>query len=220
MARWRAVPTAVSTAVGALAFLASAGLAVVLGAGLHVWSGPTTPGALGGQAQPGSVSVTNRVGGVVTVQPPAPPQPHTGASAPGSTPSLPFIPFVPPTPVAAPPAAAPAVPPTTHPVTTPSPLQRGARHQPLTLRAFLHELRGARSTIDDLAGLRALRPSSSGPALRSDETARPGPHAHARGPHGKAHGKGHGHRHGAHHHHPDKGARHHGHPHHHAVDQD
>src|SRR5436190_21744030 len=40
MVRLRAVPSTVWTAVGALAVLASTGLGVVLGAGLHVWTGP------------------------------------------------------------------------------------------------------------------------------------------------------------------------------------
>jgi len=41
--RLRAVPSTVWTAVGALAFLASTGLAVVLGAGFHVWGGGQAP---------------------------------------------------------------------------------------------------------------------------------------------------------------------------------
>jgi hypothetical protein len=160
MARWRAVPTAVSTAVGALAFLASTGLAIVLGAGLHVWSGPAAPTGVGSQNVPGTSSVTGRVGGVVTV--PAPPA-SAGLPSPGSgtappTITLPFVPFAP---VAARPAAsAAAAVPTSAPTAEvpagpgPTSLRRagregtGAGELQVGLRAFL-------------AGLRALDSSTS-----------------------------------------------------------
>src|SRR4051812_11837859 len=90
MTRWRAVPTTVWTAVGALAFLASCSLAVVLGAGLHVWSGPVPsapPSVIGAAGSRGS--------GVVTVPP------HTSAPtrpAPGAPATAPAAGFVPGTP--------------------------------------------------------------------------------------------------------------------------
>ena len=228
MARWRAVPTAVSTAVAALAFLASAGLAVVLGAGLHVWSGPATPGgSVGNQAQPGSVTVTHRVGGVVTVPQPVAPThgPQTGPTAPPI--SLPFIPFGPSTPVAvpvaAPPTSTPAVPPATGQGTSGNLLQRTGRgQQQLTLRAFLNALRSLRVTGDD--GLHALRPTAQRGALHTKKAAhadlRAHGHAKVHGAHGHGKGHGRGHRDDARHHHHEHGSRHHGHGHGHGHGDD
>jgi hypothetical protein len=226
MARWRAVPTAVSTAVGALAFLASAGLAVVLGAGLHVWGGSAVPAGLSGQRQPGSVTVTHRVGGVVTVPQPVTPaqRPQTGPSAPGPTTSLPFIPFVPSAPAAAPPTSTPAVPPATGQGTAGTQLQRSGHGHPLTLRAFLNELRRAGSTGEDSDGLRALRQTGDRQALRAEQPARTGKraHGHTEAREAPGHGKGHAraHRHGARHHHRGHGSRHHGHGHGHGHGDD
>src|SRR5437763_551436 len=87
MARWQAVPTAVWTAVGALAFLAATGVAVVLGAGLHVWSGPSTPTA------PSAIFAPRPGGsGVGTVSPPVTgaPGPRSGGQTTSTVASLPF----------------------------------------------------------------------------------------------------------------------------------
>ena len=238
MARWRAVPTAVSTAVGALAFLASAGLAVVLGAGLHVWSGPAAPGVLGGHPQSGPASVTGRVGGVVTVTPPAaqPQRPQPGSSGPGPSTVLPFVPFVPAAQVPSPPVATPAVPPATGPGDVTQPPRRGGRGPDMGRRAFLRGPHGVRTILDGSAALRTMTHARL--ALRADRISRPfhegranarghhrdgedrhrghhgGPHFHG-GPHhhaGKHSPHGHGHGHGRH------DGRHHGHGHGHHDD--
>lgn len=226
MARWRAVPTAVSTAVAALAFLASAGLAVVLGAGLHVWSGPKAAVGLAGQPQPGSVSVTNRVGGVVTVTPPAsPPQhPQTRPAGPSPTASLPFIPFAPSAPVTAPPTVTPTEVPTVPPPTVSgpgtSPLagEAGSRGFPLTLRTLLNALRGGGSAVEVSTGTPGLRETLLAPSLSAD-TSRPDAHTHAnaRGHHGDGKGHGRGARDDVRHHHHRHHHGHHG-PHHRDID--
>jgi hypothetical protein len=210
MARWRAVPTAVSTAVGALAFLASTGLAIVLGAGLNVWTGPAAPGGPGSRALSAAPSVTGRVGGVVTVAPPA-----SGAAAPrsGSTGSpattvLPFVPFAPSTstpststPSTSTPAAtalpgptaatgrpastagAPAVPPGLHP----------AGRLSIDLRGLLSPFSALRSTTTDTTGRAASTPAHARPSLR--DTADTDGSAQDRG---RGHARSSGPRHGHH----------------------
>lgn len=223
MARWRAVPTAVSTAVGALAFLASTGLALVLGAGLHVWSGPATPGDLGSQPRAGAPAVTGPVGGVVTVPPPVTraqaPQPASSGAGPAV--ALPFVPFVPAAPAPAPAHAtgepAPAVPgPAADTADTPG---------PSSLRPTFARLRALRATTANALGL--LSPSARKTLrLTTDDelSVRQGRVGHARshGHHaldandrarGHRHGHAHGHGHRPHHGNGshDHGRHHHGH---------
>ena len=152
MAQWRAVPTAVWTAVGALAFLAAAGVAVVLGAGLHVWSGPASPGAVPAisGAHPGG-------SGVVTVPPRTTTAPGSPRSAgPATTPvaALPFVPFLPPT-------SSPAGQPVTAPVVVPPASGRVAHPHGRALGL----LRNARELA--LVDLRELRSPSGVQGLRS-----------------------------------------------------
>jgi hypothetical protein len=134
--------------VGALAFLASAGLAIVLGAGLHVWSGPSAAnGAAGNGLAP---SVTGGVGGVVTVT--APPaaqhQPPTTTTT-GPAVALPFVPFVP---------AAPAPPAVVTPRGGAASAGTGdVRDVPVGLRLLLSQLRSARITT---GGSEELRPAT------------------------------------------------------------
>src|SRR3954471_21289454 len=137
MARWRAVPTTVWTAVGALAFLASCGLAVVLGAGLHVWSGPLPTTAT--HSAPGSASLARS--GVVTGKPPpptAPPAPRVGGPVvtPAAPVGLPFVPFTP----ASAGSGAPAAPAPAAPGPTAKPPAAGGG-TPFTSRPG-HEIRG------------------------------------------------------------------------------
>src|SRR6059058_753290 len=138
MARWRAVPTTVWTAVGALAFLASCGLAVVLGAGLHVWSGPVpsaAPSVIGAAGARGS--------GVVTVPPQtsAPTQP--GPGGPVTAPTVGFVPGTPSAAVSAPTGG--AAPVTRRPAVEAPPVvgppSRGGRGVGLGLRPTLLRLR-------------------------------------------------------------------------------
>jgi hypothetical protein len=202
MARWRAVPTAVSTAVGALAFLASTGLAIVLGAGLHVWSGPSSTGSLPGPGIAGPPSVTGRVGGVVTVPaPPATPRlPGTGPGGATQTLTLPFIPFAPaavpapqgPAPQGPQPQSSPAVP----------GKQPRAGGLPLSLRALLDRLRALESSGP--AQRHSLRADRA--HLDADNDGRHGhghgralghrKHRHGFGHHGRGHAYAWGHRHG------------------------
>ncbi|HET6816904.1 MAG TPA: hypothetical protein VFH66_06720 [Mycobacteriales bacterium] len=222
MARWRAVPTAVSTAVGALAFLASTGLAIVLGAGLHVWSGPAAPTGLTGQGQHGPAAITGRVGGVVIVKPPSAPAQHPQVpTTTAPTVSLPFVPFVPAPAVGTPsgPATKAGGPVVSAPEVVVTRPQPGLRDL-LGLRMLLMRPRSPRLTApatgDQLRPVADLRPSAQG------DEARPGQRRHGRGhphrhpaadrplPHGIAVGDGE--------HHPG-GTRGHGHaPRHHASD--
>lgn len=224
MARWRAVPTAVWTAVGALAFLASTGLAVVLGAGLHVWSGPLAPPTSVG---PPSASA-GRVGGsgVVTVAPPAtqqPARPHT--TAPGvPAVALPFVPF---TSAPAPAAAVDTVAPRQQVQTSTGSAEPVAHPRPNLVRAVLGLPRELRTTLLGGTRLRLAPAKSVEDALLAAARPLPKVHAHSamhlkghvhgavgrhhhshhhgsrtHGKHGHGHGEaGHGHRHGHHGHH-------------------
>ena len=236
MARWRAVPTAVSTAVGALAFLASTGLAIVLGAGLHVWSGPTTPGAAAGHGVLGPAPVTGRAGGVVTVTVAPPRLPATG---PGVTPPTITLPFVPFTPRAVPASSnggaglpSPSGP---GPVSTPVHLGNGNGNGNGNASGSDNGSGGAEFSLRELlARLSALR-SSTHVALKPHQLAHArhklraegdGDARHGARHHGRAlghghiagghHGRGHGYAHaGGHRHHGDRheaeGRHHHGH---------
>jgi hypothetical protein len=228
MARWRAVPTAVSTAVAALAFLASTGLAIVLGAGLNVWTGPTAPGGPGSRALSAAPSVTGRVGGVVTVAPPAPGAavPRSGSTGSPATTALPFVPFAPSTstpststPATAPPgptaatgrpastAGAPAVPPGLHP----------AGRLSIDLRGLLSPLSALRSTTTDATGRAVPTPAHARASLRhtadtdGDAQDRGRDHARSSGPrHGHHRAIGDRRHHGGHGGHHAHHARHHG----------
>src|SRR3954454_12911863 len=216
MTRWRAVPTTVWTAVGALAFLASCGLAVVLGAGLHVWSGPVpsaAPSVIGAAGSRGS--------GVVTVpsNTSAPTQPGPGRPAPapaaGFVAGTPSTPGSAPTGVSAPVAGGPAI----HEPPAVGPPSRGGRGvgrglRPTLLR--LRELLGLRGGDDDLlarlavgrTGLALLRDIEEGGEAEAVDREHVPPAAHGK-PHGAgAHHHGHAARHvrGARGHHS---ARHH-----------